>query len=119
MCRGMFPANQLARKHPFILNAKIEPLQWAKMAVRGRLPAYAWGEVLADIKANTGTFVIDWPCRLYTRLNMQTYTEDANGLLLRLSTVCLNYERASLQRCTDSCAFLHCLYCKGGRPDAK
>ena len=62
VCRGMFPANQLARKHPFILNAKIEPLQWAKMAVRGRLPAYAWGDVLADIKANTGTFVVDWPC---------------------------------------------------------
>ena len=60
--RGMFPANQLARKHPFILNAKIEPLQWAKMAVRGRLPAYAWGDVLADIKANTGTFAVDWPC---------------------------------------------------------
>lgn len=52
--RGMFPANQLARKHPFILNARIEPLQWAKMAVRGRLPGYAWGAVLADIKKYTG-----------------------------------------------------------------
>jgi len=54
VCRGRFPANQLARKHPFILNAKIEPLQWAKMAVRGRLPAYAWKEVLNDIKRAAG-----------------------------------------------------------------
>ena len=54
MGRGMLPANELARKHPFILNARIQPLQWAKMAVRGRLPAYAWGDVLADIKKNTG-----------------------------------------------------------------
>ena len=57
MCRGMFPANQLARKHPFILNARIEPLQWAKMAVRGRLPAYAWKDVLNDIKNHTGNNV--------------------------------------------------------------
>ena len=55
MCRGMFPANQLARKHPFILNARIEPLQWAKMAVRGRLPAYEWKDVLNDIKKHAGT----------------------------------------------------------------
>ena len=54
MGRGMLPANELARKHPFILNARIQPMQWAKMAVRGRLPAYAWGDVLADIKKNTG-----------------------------------------------------------------
>ncbi len=53
-CRGMFPANQLARKHPFILNAKIEPFQWARMAVRGRLPAYKWQDVLSDIKKHTG-----------------------------------------------------------------
>lgn len=65
MCRGMFPANQLARKHPFILNAKIEPLQWAKMAVRGRLPAYEWKDVLNDIKQHTG---IQDACRIPSEL---------------------------------------------------
>ena len=35
-------------------------MQWAKMAVRGRLPAYAWGDVLADIKKNTGV-----ACRMH------------------------------------------------------
>lgn len=53
-CRGMHPANELARKHPFILNCKLEPLRWAKLAVRGRLPVYTWTTVLADLKRNTG-----------------------------------------------------------------
>ncbi|EIE25402.1 hypothetical protein COCSUDRAFT_32637 [Coccomyxa subellipsoidea C-169] len=52
--RGMHPANELARKHPFILNCKLEPLRWAKLAVRGRLPVYTWTTVLADLKRNTG-----------------------------------------------------------------
>ena len=51
----MFPANELARKHPFILNCKLEPLRWAKLAVRGRLPLYTWNAVLSDLKRNTGT----------------------------------------------------------------
>ncbi|CAL8460640.1 g170 [Coccomyxa elongata] len=52
--RGMHPANELARKHPFVLNCKLEPLRWAKLAVRGRLPVYTWNTVLADLKRNTG-----------------------------------------------------------------
>ncbi len=50
----MYPANELARKHPFVLNCKLEPLRWAKLAVRGRLPVYTWNTVLADLKRNTG-----------------------------------------------------------------
>lgn len=50
----MFPANELARKHPFILNCKLEPLRWAKLAVRGRLPVYIWNTVLMEMKHNTG-----------------------------------------------------------------
>ena len=78
MCRGMFPANQLARKHPFILNARIEPLQWAKMAVRGRLPAYEWKDVLNDIKQNTG--IQDAFCILgkLTRIIDQIFLEAAS-----------------------------------------
>ena len=59
MCgRGMVPANELARKHPFMLNIRLEPLRWAKLAVRGRLPLYTWDAVLKDLKRNTGA----WPC---------------------------------------------------------
>jgi len=54
--RGMLPANELARKHPFILNCKLEPLRWSKLAVRGRLPVYTWNSVLDGLKANTGAF---------------------------------------------------------------
>ena len=54
LCRGMVPANELARKHPFVLNCKLEPLRWAKLAVRGRLPLYTWTDVLRDLKRNTG-----------------------------------------------------------------
>ncbi|KAK9909255.1 hypothetical protein WJX75_009573 [Coccomyxa subellipsoidea] len=53
--RGKHPANELARKHPFILNCKLEPLRWAKLAVRGRLPVYTWNTVLNDLKRNSGS----------------------------------------------------------------
>ena len=39
---AMVPANELARRHPFMLNIRLEPLRWAKLAVRGRLPVYTW-----------------------------------------------------------------------------
>ena len=51
------PANELARRHPFMLNIRLEPLRWAKLAVRGRLPVYTWNTVLADLKRATGDTV--------------------------------------------------------------
>eukprot|EP00884_Botryococcus_braunii_P000505 jgi/Botrbrau1/10455/Bobra.0133s0062.1 len=52
--RGMEVANNMARRHPFILNAQVAPSKWAINAVRGRLPAYDWEVVLRDLQQDCG-----------------------------------------------------------------
>ena len=53
--RGMLPANELARRHPAVLNLRTEPLQWAKGAARQGLPESMWAPVVADLRAAAGT----------------------------------------------------------------
>ena len=48
--QGMVPANNLARRHPFVLNARIAPKEWSSKATRGSLPQYKWRALLADLK---------------------------------------------------------------------
>ena len=47
----MLPANDLARRHPAVLNLRTEPLQWAKGAARQGLPESMWAPVVADLRA--------------------------------------------------------------------
>jgi hypothetical protein len=44
----------MARRHPFVLNARVVPSKWAINAVRGRLPAYDWEVVLRDLEQDCG-----------------------------------------------------------------
>jgi hypothetical protein len=53
--RGSAPANELARRHPHVLNNRVEPLRWAKGAAAAGLPAHAWAAVLADVQRAAGT----------------------------------------------------------------
>lgn len=50
----MLPANELARRHPAVLNLRTEPLQWAKGAARQGLPESMWAPVVADLQAAAG-----------------------------------------------------------------
>ncbi len=52
--RGPAPANELARRHPHVLNNRVEPLRWAKGAAAAGLPAHAWAAVLADVQRAAG-----------------------------------------------------------------
>lgn len=51
---GKVPANNLARRHPFVLNMRIPPHTWAKEAQSRRLPRYDWEAVLADMQQDIG-----------------------------------------------------------------
>ena len=53
--RGAAPANDLARRHPHVLNARTEPLRWVQDAARGGLPASVWAAVLTDLCRATGS----------------------------------------------------------------
>lgn len=41
-------------RHPYLLNVKILPLQFAKNAVKGKLPLYDWRKVLRDLRTLVG-----------------------------------------------------------------
>ena len=52
--RGMAPANFVARRHPFVLNVRLDPKRFPLLAVRGNLPGYDWAGLLEDLKVQTG-----------------------------------------------------------------
>lgn len=52
-------ANNMARRHPFILNARVSPARWAVNAVKGRLPAYDWEVVLRDLQQDCGCAALE------------------------------------------------------------
>lgn len=52
-------ANNMARRHPFILNARVSPARWAVNAVKGRLPAYDWEVVLRDLQQDCGCSAVE------------------------------------------------------------
>lgn len=45
-------------RHPYLLNVKIIPLQFAKNAVKGKLPLYDWRLVLRDLRTLVGEDVV-------------------------------------------------------------
>ena len=52
--QGKVPANNLARRHPFVLNARIPPRQWLVRSTRATLPPYPWNAVLTDMRRDAG-----------------------------------------------------------------
>ena len=46
--------SRLCHRHPYLLNVKILPLQFAKNAVKGKLPLYDWRLVLRDLRLLVG-----------------------------------------------------------------
>ena len=44
------PANNLARRHPFVLNSRIAPKHWSDKAMRKTLPHYDWKAVMEDLQ---------------------------------------------------------------------
>ncbi|KAK9797729.1 hypothetical protein WJX73_001552 [Symbiochloris irregularis] len=54
---GKVPANNLARRHPFVLSTRIAPRTWSRDAVQGCLPHYDWEAVLEDMKQDTSAHV--------------------------------------------------------------
>jgi hypothetical protein len=56
---GLLTRRRVTRRHPYLLNVKIIPLQFAKNAVKGKLPLYDWRQVLKDLRILVGEDVVE------------------------------------------------------------